>query len=108
MSEHGEPQQIGRLAEDYARLKEEVYRVEERVKRAHRAYLVAAISFEEILVQDDRLSLGSSDELARTSSECLQNLMNTRELSDLFHERSRLNGELDEVRGKLRGWLTRV
>jgi hypothetical protein len=108
MNEHEEPQQIGRLAEEYARLKDEVYRVEERVERARRAYLVAALSFGEIVVQEDRLALGGSHELSNGSGASLHNLMNQGELVQLFHERSRLRGELEEVRGKLRGWLTHV
>jgi hypothetical protein len=108
MSEHEEPQQIGRLADDYARLKSEVQGIEDRVKRAHRAYLVAAISFEEIAVHGEQLSIASSDDSANYSSSNLQNLLNTHELVQLFHERGRLRGELDEVRSKLRGWLTHV
>jgi hypothetical protein len=108
MSEHEEPQHIGRLAEEYARLRDEVYGVEERVERARRAYLLAAIYFDRIVVREDRLSLGSSEELAECSSTNLQNLLGTREMVDLFHEQSRLRAELDEVRGKLRGWLTQV
>jgi hypothetical protein len=108
MSEHEEPQQIGRLADEYARLKNEVQGVEERVKRAHRAYLVAAISFEEIIVSGDHPSLAGSDESVNYSSSNLQNLLSTQELVQLFHERNKLRGELDEVRSKLRGWLTHV
>jgi hypothetical protein len=108
MSEHEEPQQIGRLADEYARLKSEVQAVEERVKRAHRAYLVAAISFEEIAVSGEHMSLAGSDDSANYSSSNLQNLLNTQELVQLFHERDRLRGELEEVRSKLRGWLTHV
>lgn len=108
MSEHEEPQQIGRLADEYARLKSDVQGVEDRVKRAHRAYLVAAISFEEIAVNGDHMSLAGSDDSANYSSSNLQNLLNTHELIQLFHERGRLRGELDDVRSKLRGWLTHV
>ena len=60
MSEHEDPQQIGRLAEDYARLKDQVHGLEERVERAHRAFTIAAISFEEITVQEDNLFLANS------------------------------------------------
>lgn len=108
MSEQQDPQQIGRLAEDYARLKDEVYRVEERVARAHRAYLVAALHFEQIVVQDDRLTITNSEEAGSTASANLENLMSGHELIGLFHERNRLRGELDEVRARLRGWLTHV
>lgn len=108
MGEHEDPQQIGRLAEDYARLKDEVYRVEERVGRAHRAYLVAALSFEEIIVQDNRLTVANSEELGAAASSNLENLMSAQELAGLFHERNRLRHELDEVRTRLRGWLTHV
>jgi hypothetical protein len=108
MSENQEPHQIGRLAEEYARLKDEVYRVEERVERARRAYQVAAISFADIAVHEDRLTVGSSGELGDCATANLQNLLGTRELIELFHERSRLRHELDEVRGKLRGWLTHI
>ena len=108
MSEHEDPQQIGRLAEDYARLKDEVYRVEERVGRAHRAYLVAALSFEQIIVQDNRLTVANSEELGGAAAANLENLLNAHELIGLFHERNRLRGELDEVRARLRGWLTHV
>ena len=108
MSEHQDPQQIGRLAEDYARLKDEVYRVEERVGRAHRAYLVAALSFEQIIVQDSRLTVANSEELGGAAAANLENLLNAHELTGLFQERNRLRGELDEVRARLRGWLTHV
>ncbi|HXE09298.1 MAG TPA: hypothetical protein VN612_15450 [Acidobacteriaceae bacterium] len=108
MSEHEDPQQIGRLAEDYARLKDEVYNVEQRVARAHRAYLVAALSFEQIIVQDNRLTVANSEELGGAHSSSLENLMSAHELIGLFHERSRLRHELDEVRCRLRGWLTHV
>jgi hypothetical protein len=108
MSEHEEPQQIGRLADEYARLKGEVQGVEDRVKRAHRAYLVAAISFEEIAVHGDQISLQGGDDSANYSSSNLQNLLGTHELTQLFHERDRLRGDLEEVRSKLRGWLTHV
>ncbi|HEY5054618.1 MAG TPA: hypothetical protein VII58_00565 [Acidobacteriaceae bacterium] len=108
MSEHEDPQQIGRLAEDYARLKDEVYRVEERVARAHRAYLVAALSFEQIIVQDDRLTVANSEELGGAASSNLENLMSAQELIGLFHERDHLRRELDGVRSRLRGWLTHV
>jgi hypothetical protein len=107
-SEQEEPQQIGRLADEYARLKNEVQSVEERVKRVHRAYLVAAISFEEIAVNGEQLSLAGSDESVNYSSSNLQNLLSTQELVQLFHERGRLHKDLDEVRSKLRGWLTHV
>ena len=108
MSEHEEPQQIGRLADEYARLKSEVQSIEDRVKRARRAYLVAVISFEEIAVSGDHLTLAGSDESANYSSSNLQNLLSTHELVQLFHERDTLRGNLDEVRSKLRGWLTHV
>ena len=108
MGEHEDPQQIGRLAEDYARLKDEVYKVEERVGRAHRAYLVAALSFDQIIAQDNRLTVANSEELGGAASANLENLMSAHELIGLFHERSRLRHELDEVRSRLRGWLTHV
>ena len=108
MGEHEDPQQIGRLAEDYARLKDEVYQVEERVSRAHRAYLVAALSFEQVIVQDGRLTVANSAELGGAAAANLENLMNSHELIGLFHERDRLRHELDEVRSRLRGWLTHV
>ena len=108
MSEHEDPQQIGRLAEDYARLKDEVYRLEERVARAHRAYLVAALSFEQIIAQDGRLVVANSAELGGAAAANLENLLNSHELLGLFHERDRLRHELDEVRSRLRGWLTHV
>ena len=108
MSEHEDPQQIGRLAEDYARLKDEVYQVEERVGRAHRAYLVAALSFEQIIAPDGRLTVANSEELGGATATNLENLMNSHELIGLFHERDRLRQELDQVRSRLRGWLTHV
>jgi hypothetical protein len=107
MSEHEDPQQIGRLAEDYARLKSEVQGLEERVERARRAFTLAAISFEEITVQEDHLIISNSAEMGDCGGR-LQNLLSTRELIDLFHERNRVRGDLDEVRAKLRGWLTRI
>ena len=79
-----------------------------RVERAHRAFTIAAISFEEITVQEDHLFLANSAEMGDCAKSRLQNLLGTRELIDLFHERNRVRGELDEVRAKLRGWLTRI
>ena len=108
MSEHQEPQQIGRLAEEYARLRDEVYRVEERVERAHRACLAVAIFFQDIVVQEDHLTLRTSDELANSSTEHLQSLLSAGELVQLFHERNRLRTEMDDVRSKLRGWLNHI
>ncbi len=105
MSEHDEAQQIGSLAADYARLKEQVSHVNERVERAHRAFVAAAISFSDIVVHEDRLTLSGSDEQSKAH---LENLLGTRELVELFHERSRLRGELEGVRVKLREWLVRV
>lgn len=105
MSEYVEVQHIGSLATEYARLKDQVSHVDERIERAHRAFVAAAISFSDIIVQDDRLTLSGSDEQSKAH---LENLLGTRELIDLFHERTRLRGELEEVRVKLREWLVRV
>jgi hypothetical protein len=105
MSEHEGVQHIGSLATEYARLKDQVSHVDERVERAHRAFVAAALSFSDIVVQDDRLTLAGSDEASKAH---LENLMGTRELVDLFHERSRLRAELEEVRVKLREWLVKV
>jgi hypothetical protein len=105
MSEHEEAHQIGSLAVEYARLKSNVAGVDERVERAHRALVAAAISFSDIVVHDDRLTLQGSDEQAK---EHLENLLGYRELIDLFRERSWLRGELEGVRVKLREWLVRV
>ena len=105
MSEHEEVHHIGSLAAEYARLKDEVSHVDERVERAHRAFVAAAISFSNIVVENDRLTLAGSDDQSRAH---LENLVGTRELIELFHERSRLRGELESVRVKLREWLVRV
>jgi hypothetical protein len=108
MIEQQEAHHIGGLAEDYARLKDQVSRVEERVERAHRACVAAAISFPDIVVQEDRLTLVGTDEHSKCSAGHLEDLLSTRELMELFLEKSRLLAELDEVRVKLRGWLVRV
>jgi hypothetical protein len=105
MSEHEEVHHIGSLATEYARLKDQVSQVDERIERAHRAFVAAAISFSDIVVHDDRLTLAGSDEQSKAH---LENLLSTRELVELFHERSRLRGELEGVRVKLREWLVRV
>jgi len=105
MSEHEEVHQIGSLAVEYARLKDQVSGVDERVERAHRAFVAAAISFSDIVVHDDRLTLANSDEQSKAH---LENLLSTRDLVELFHERSRLRAELEGVRVKLREWLVRV
>jgi hypothetical protein len=111
MSENGhhEPHQIGRLAEDYDRLKNDVRQLEDRVERVQRAYQVAAISFRDIVIHDDHLSIGGpGNEVDPLTAQHLQNLLSRRELIDLFHERSRLRCELDEVRNQLREWLNHV
>jgi nucleoside-diphosphate-sugar epimerase len=105
MSEHEEVHQIGSLAVEYARLKDQVSGVDERVERAHRAFVAAAISFSDIVVHDDRLTWANSDEQSKAH---LENLLGTRDLVELFHERSRLRAELEGVRVKLREWLVRV
>jgi hypothetical protein len=108
MSEHQEAHHIGSLAEVYGRLKDEVHRVEERVERARRACVAAAIAFAGIVVEDDRLALAGCDSQSECSAEHLQYLLGTRELVELFDERSRLRAELEDVRVKLRGWLVHV
>jgi hypothetical protein len=107
MSVH-EAYEIGGLAEDYARLKEQVTGIEERVARAHRALVAAALSFADIVVQGDRLTLVETDEQSRYSDGLLQDLLSTRELIELFQEQTKLLSELDDVRVKLRGWLVHV
>ena len=109
MSEHHqESLQIGRLAEEYARLKDDVTHIEDRVERVRRACQVAAISFGAIVVHDDHLTIGNSAELPNGSNGHLNHLLNARELLDLFNERKRLRGELDDVRGQLREWLKHI
>ena len=108
MIEQQEAQHIGSLADDYARLKDHVSRVEERVESAHRACVAAAISFADIVVQEDCLTLVGTDEQSKCSAGHLQDLLSTRELVELFQEKSRVLAELDEVRVKLRGWLVHV
>jgi len=108
MSEHEEVHHIGSLATEYARLKDQVSQVDERVERAHRAFVAAAISFSDIVVHEDHLTLAGEDEQTRCSAAHIQDLLSTRELVDLFHEKGRLKGELEGVRVKLREWLVRV
>ena len=105
MSEHEEVHNIGSLAAEFARLKDQVAGVDERVERAHRAFVAAAISFSDLEVHDDQLTLRGSDEQAKAH---LSNLVGTRELIELFHERNRLRAELEGVRVRLREWLVRV
>src|SRR5579863_193186 len=104
MSEHNGVHEIGSLAAEFARLKDQVAGVDERVERAHRAFVAAAISFSDMEVHDDQLTLVGSDEQAKAH---LPNLLGTRELVDLFNERSRLRAELEGVRVRLREWLVR-
>jgi len=108
MSEHQESQQIGRLAEDYARLKDEVHHIEERVERVRRACQVVAISFGDIVVHDDRLTIEHAGELPNGSNGHLDNLLNSHELAELFNERKRARCELEQVRTKLRSWLNHI
>jgi|ERR1700722_15621397 hypothetical protein len=108
MSEHEEVHHIGSLATEYARLKDQVSQVDERVERAHRAFVAAAISFSDLVVHNDQLTVAGEDEQSRCSAAHLQGLLSTRELVDLFHEKSRLKAELEGVRVKLRGWLVHV
>ena len=103
-----ESKQIGRLAEDYARLKGEVHDVEDRVEKVRRACQVAAISFTDIVLHDDHLSIANGGELPNGSAEHLANLLNTGQLMDLFNERKRLRCELEEVRARLRNWLNHI
>ena len=110
MSENGhhEPHQIGRLAEDYDRLKTDVRQLEERVERVQRAYQVAAISFRDIVIHDDHLSIGGPGEVDPVTAQHLHNLLSRRELIELFNERARLRCDLDQVRNQLREWLNHV
>lgn len=105
MSEQNGAHEIGSLAAEFARLKDQVAGVDERVERARRAFVAAAISFSDIVVEDDRLTLSNHDDQSKAH---LESLLSTRELIELFHERSRLRAELEDVRVKLREWLVRV
>jgi hypothetical protein len=109
MSEHEEPLQIGRLVEDYNRLKDEVGRLDERVDQAHRAYQTAAIFFRDLTVQDDQLVVVNPYHVGSVpSAQDFPSLLSARELIELFSERTRLRDELGQVRDTLRGWLNQV
>ncbi len=109
MSEHEEPLEIGRLAEEYNRLKEEVSQLDERAEQAQRAYQTAAIFFRSLDVEDERLVVSSPYRAEGVpSAQDLPSLLGARELIELFNERIRLRRELGQVRDKLRGWLNHV
>jgi lactam utilization protein B len=108
MSEHEEPSQIGHLAEHYTRLKEEVRHVEDRVQQVQRAYQVAAISFSNLAVHDDHLAVHGANGDAGELAGNLHNLLSARELIDLLNHKNHLQHELDQVRTRLRSWLSYV
>jgi hypothetical protein len=109
MSEHEEPLEIGRLAEEYNRLKEEVSQLDERAERAQRAYQTAAIFFRSLDVEGEQLVVSSPYRAEGVpSAQDLPSLLSARELIELFNERIRLRRELGQVRDKLRGWLNHV
>jgi hypothetical protein len=104
MSEHEKYEQVGRLAEEYSRLKGELNHVNEKANRCQQAYQFAGQAFPHITVVDGKLVV-TNPQLTRNfqpQGAELAALLSAHELSELLTERERLNREVKETGDRLR------
>jgi hypothetical protein len=97
MSEHEKLLQVGRLAEEYSKLKGELNHFEEKLNHANRSYQYVSQSFTSLSLQNGILTV-----LNPRSGGDLKGLLNEHELHEVLQERDRLRAELEESRTRLR------
>jgi len=102
MSDEEKLLQVGRLAEEYSKLKGELSHVTEKAAATQRAYAFAAQGFPNIRVQGDKLVIQSQGAIRGQIPAELSALLNEHQLLELINERERLTRELKETGDRLR------
>jgi hypothetical protein len=103
MSEHEKLLQVGRLGEEYSKLKGEFNHVTEKASRCQQAYTFASQAFPNLSVVDGKLFADpQTTRHLQSNGADLHALLSSHELIGLFTERDRLNGELKETGDRLR------
>lgn len=105
MSEHEKYEQVGRLAEEYSRLKGELNHVIEKINRATMACQVVVQSYNpnnnNLRVQDRRL-WGTPPGQRMPGGTEITGLLNAEELAEALEHRDRLKREVEEKAQHLR------
>jgi hypothetical protein len=103
MTEHEKALQIGHLAEEYSNLKGELNHLEEKVGRVGRAYafMGTGATFQNINVQLGALILLNAQSRGQVAHD-FADLLNQRELVELFTERNRVREEVQRVGERLK------
>lgn len=102
MSEEEKFMQIGRLAEEYSRFKEELNHVEKKVARVRQVYIFTTQNFQNLLVQGDKLVATPEPGIMQQPPADFHALLNMHELIELLNERERLRCEVKEIGDRLR------
>jgi hypothetical protein len=103
MSEHEKFEQVGRLAEEYSKLKGELNHVDQKAANCHRAYQFAASAFPYITVQNDQLFVNpQATRNFQPQVADLPALLGAHQLLELLKERDRLRAELQETGDRLK------
>ena len=99
MSETEKLEQIGRLAEEYSKLKGELNHVTEKCTKAAQAYSFAAQQFQTFVAVGDKVMSRSQP---GTQLAVLDSLLNQHQLVEVLNERERLTKEVKETGDRLR------
>jgi len=101
MSEEEKLLQVGRLAEEYSKLRGELHLIEEKVARTGQAYAHATQSFQTLSVRDGKL-FASPQPGRPTGTIELQHLLDEHQLVELLVHRENLRGEVKETGERLK------
>jgi hypothetical protein len=98
MSEQEKYEQVGRLAEEYSRVKGELNHVSEKIERAAAGYKFAGNNFANLRLQDGWLTAANQV----PGQKSLEDLLGYRELAEAFKRRDELTAEVGKVAIRLR------
>lgn len=101
MSETEKLLQVGRLTEEYSRLKGELNHLEEKIKRAQFGAQFFSNNAGNLRADEDSLALVPGTRVTQGNLIDLQGMLSYREALEAFGERKRLQAEVAEVGKRL-------
>ncbi len=101
MSEHEKYEQVGRVAEEYSKVKGELNHVTEKLSRAGQAYQQVGPTTIHLVFQGEKLFAPPLAPYRNPGPPDYGALLNEAELKHAVHEKTRLTAELAELRGRL-------
>jgi hypothetical protein len=103
MSEDEKAEQIGKLAVEYSEARGKLNHINEKLNRAHAAYMVLGVrqSFDRLRVIDGVLSAPTPPNFNATPSR-VDGLLGTEQLIHVVEERDQCSSELDRLTERLR------